>query len=93
MEKTWERLVIHAPRRAEIDERKMKKHIGSVLDSSRAMEEAEFEIQKEKLAENLISPFKLHDLAMDLNRKIEVFLVSPEIIPLLEERLQKGRFQ
>lgn len=90
--RTLRGMKLHAPRSVDLDEKQLKSHIESVLDRVRSLKEAEFEIQKDKLAEELISPIKPEALLKKLNldRKIEAFLLSPDIIPLLEEKLKQS---
>jgi len=90
--RTLKRMKLHASPRVEINEKEMKKHIRSIFEKARSLKDVEFEIQKDKLTEELISPLKPQALSENshLTRKIEAFLLSPEIIPLLEERLECG---
>jgi hypothetical protein len=90
--RTLERMKLHTSPRVEINEKEMKKHIHSIFEKARSLKDVEFEIQKDELAEELISPLKPQALSENshLTRKIEAFLLSPEIIPLLEERLECG---
>jgi hypothetical protein len=90
--KTLKKMKLHAPPRVEINEKEMKKHILSIFEKARSLKDVEFEMQKDKLAEELISPLKPQVLSnhFQMIRKIEAFLLSPEIIPLLEERLECG---
>jgi len=92
--RTLERMKLHVPPRVEINEKEMKRHVHSIFEKARSLKDVEFEIQKDKLAEELISPLKPQTLSPNfvLIRKIEAFLLSPEIIPLLEERVEsEGR--
>jgi hypothetical protein len=84
---------LHAPPKVEINEEEMKKHIGSVLEKARSLKDVEFDLQKDKLATELVSPLKPQALSNSspLSRKIEAFLLSSEIIPLIEERLESGK--
>jgi hypothetical protein len=88
--RTLEGLKLHAPFFSDLDEEEMKRHIESIYDEVRNLEDAEFEIQKERLAENLISPFKPEVPSNNLMRKIAGFLLSPEVIPVLEARIDRG---
>lgn len=90
--RTLERMKLHVPPRVEINEKEMKRHVHSIFEKARSLRDVEFEIQKDKLAEELISPLKPQTLSSKsvLIRKIEAFLLSPEIIPLLEERVESG---
>ncbi|NIO48053.1 MAG: hypothetical protein GTN73_01240 [Candidatus Aminicenantes bacterium] len=88
LSRTLEAMKIHVPLWVDIDEEEMKSHIQAVYDETRRLDDPEFEIQKKRLAEDLISPFKPDIPAHNLARKIEGFLLSPEIIPILEERIK-----
>lgn len=88
--RTLEGLKLHAPFFSDLDEEEMKRHIESIYDEVRNLEDADFEIQKERLAENLISPFKPEIPSNNLMRKIAGFLLSPEVIPILEARIDRG---
>ncbi len=61
--------------------------VGRVLDRCRSLSVAEFELQKNQLAEELVSLFKPEFRFGDITKKIEYFLLSEEVIPLLRERL------
>lgn len=93
IDRTLERMKLHAPPKVEIDEKEMKKHIGSVFEKARSLKDVEFDLQKDKLTAELVSPLKPQALSSSspLSRKIEAFLLSPEIIPLIEERLESGK--
>lgn len=87
--RTFEGLKLHATPDAEISEEEARRHVLNLYDEARHLDEAEFEIQKEKLAEELILPFKPDRPPARLDRKIAAFLLSPEVITILEER-KKG---
>ena len=88
--RSLEGLKLHAPPFADIDEEEMERHVESIYDEARSLDGAEFEIQKERLAEKMISPFKPQIPAANLARKIWNFLLAPEVIPILEERVERG---
>jgi hypothetical protein len=88
--KTLEGYKLHAPLFADRDDEEMKKRIESVYDEARNLEDAEFEIQKEQLAEDLVSPFQPQAPSNSLTRKIAGFLLSAEVIPVLERRIARG---
>ncbi len=88
--KTLEGLKLHAPLFADINDEEMERRIESIYDAVRNLEDAEFEIQKEQLAEDLISTFQPQAPSNSLIRKITGFLLSAEIIPVLERRVDKG---
>ena len=79
-----------APLFSDMDDEEMKSHVETVYDDVRSLEDAEFEIQKECLAEELISPFKPEIPSGNVMRKIAGFLLSEEVITILEERLNQG---
>ncbi len=83
-------LKLHAPFFSDLDEEEMKRHIELIYDEARNLEKAEFEMQKERLAEDLISPFKPEIPSNSLIRKISGFLLSAEVIPVLEARIDRG---
>lgn len=85
--RSLEGLKLHASPFADIDEEEMKRHIESIYDDARRLDNAEFEIQKERLAEEMVSPFKPQIPSANLARKIWNFLLAPEVIPILEERI------
>jgi len=84
--RTLEGMKLHATPDAEFNEEEARQHILSLYDEARQLDDADFEIQKEKLAEELVSPFKPDHPPARLDRKISAFLLSPEIITILEER-------
>jgi len=71
---------------AALDEEASLEGIGRVLDRCRSLSASEFELQKNGLAEELISLFKPELRFGDITKKIEIFLLSEEIIPVLRER-------
>lgn len=85
-----EGLKLHAPLFSDMDDEEMKSHVETIYDDVRSLEDAEFEIQKERLAEELISPFKPEIPSGNVMRKIAGFLLSEEVITVLEERLNQG---
>lgn len=88
--RTLEGLKLHAPPFSDMDDEEMKWHIETIYDDVRSLEDAEFEIQKERLAEELISPFKPEIPSGNVMRKIAGFLLAEEVITILEERLNQG---
>jgi len=88
--RTLEGLKLHAPLFTDMDDEEMKRHVCSIYDEVRGLEGAEFEIQKERLAEDLISPFKPQVPSSSLVRKIAGFLLSAEVITVLEGRVVTG---
>ena len=89
--RTLKGMKLHLPRGIEIDEEAIKDRIEKIFDEARSLEETEFEVQKEELAKRLLAPLKRPEDKNSLLRKIEVFLLSAEAIPLLEERTVRGQ--
>ncbi len=69
----------------------MSEKIGNFYDKVRGLDEVDFEIQKEKLAQEFANIVKPKPAALDMTKKIEAFLLSPEVIPILEARIQKAQ--
>ena len=86
-QRTLDALKLRAAPGTNGDERELLGRIVSITDRARALDEAEFTIQKESLAEEMAGLLKQEIPAGQLDRKIEGFLLSPEMIRLLEERL------
>lgn len=84
--RTLQGLKLHMPRGVEIEEDELEERIGNVFRKARSFSDTDFEIQKQRLAEELISPILPSHPENNIKRKIEVFLLCPEIIPILEER-------
>lgn len=89
--RTLKAMKLHAPRSVEINEEEMRAHIQRVFDDVRSLEETEFEVQKEELAKRLLAPLKKPEYRDSLMRKIESFLLSAEVVPLLEERIARAQ--
>ncbi len=62
--------------------------LGAFYDRVRSLNEADFEIQKESLAKELAELLKPKAPPLSLTQKIEAFLLRPEIIPFLENRIR-----
>jgi len=69
------------------DEKALLQAMGRMLDRCRSLGAAEFELQKNQLADELVSLFKPELKFGDITKKIETFLLSEEAIPILRERL------
>jgi hypothetical protein len=82
--RTVEEIKLRMGRAPDLEEDKIALRIGSFYDRVRSLSQTDFEIQKEKLAEEFVSILKPGRLALDVTRKIEAFLLAPEIIPVLE---------
>ena len=72
------------------DEEAEKTWIISILEEARSLSEVDFAIEKTMLAEELKSRYTPPKPSTDITVKIEKFLLNPEIIPLLEFKLEAG---
>lgn len=75
------------PRGAYLEEEIIAEDILSVYDRVRLLGGAEFEIQKESLAQELHSLVKPVKDSQDVTQKVERFLLSGEVIPILQMKL------
>lgn len=65
--------------------------LSAFYDEVRSLSEADFEIQKESLAEEFSELLKPKAPPLSLTQKIEAFLLRPEIIPFLESKMRKAQ--
>ncbi|MGQ9578032.1 MAG: hypothetical protein ACUVWQ_05370 [Candidatus Aminicenantales bacterium] len=65
--------------------------LSAFYDEVRSLSEADFEIQKESLAKEFSELLKPKAPRLSLTQKIEAFLLRPEIIPFLENKLREAR--
>ena len=72
-------------RSVQVNKDELRERIGLVYDKARRMDDTEFEIQKEDLARELQELIKPPNRPQNqsLSRKIEQFLLAPEVIPIL----------
>lgn len=70
-------------------EEELAEKIGSFYDRVRGLAEVDFEVQKEKLAGEFVSLVRPNPMPLDLTKKIEIFLLSPEVIPILSAELNR----
>lgn len=74
-----------------LDEEKLKDQLLKTMDDVRVMSDVDFSIKKEKIAENIKAQLLPEKPPMNIGVKIERFLLQPEIIPILEERIKSGK--
>ncbi|MCP2606569.1 hypothetical protein NLC27_03330, partial [Candidatus Aminicenantes bacterium AC-708-I09] len=84
--RTIERFKITLFPHDEIDENKMRSYLSKLFDRVRSLSDADFELQKDKLAEEFSDTFSPERRKQDLVDKIKLFLLTPEIIPILEKK-------
>lgn len=70
-----------------IDEEKLKSNLLKAMDEARQLPEVEFALKKEGIAKEIKTQLHPQRPPVNIGVKIERFLLQPEIIPLLEERL------
>ena len=87
IDRTLEGMKLHMPPGKEIKENELKKHIQKVFRKTRMLSDTDFEIRKGELAEELISPIKPSHPQNNTVKTVEDFLLCPEIIPILQEKL------
>jgi hypothetical protein len=86
-----ERRIVIGPAAASAGDGELAGELGRFYDKTRDLSQVDFEVQKEKLAQEFATLLKPKAPALDLTKKIEAFLLSPEVIPVLNERLQTAR--
>jgi hypothetical protein len=86
-ERTLSVMKLRVPRGAYLDEKDMTRDILSIYNRARRMDEQEFEVQKESLAQELHELVKPAQDPQKITHKIERFLLAKEIVPLLQKRL------
>lgn len=78
------------PPRIELDENQARVKILEVFEKVRSMEDAEFSVQKDKIAEELESKILPEKPQIERSEKIMKFLLADNVIPILEDRLSKA---
>ena len=63
--------------------------LGDFYDRLRDLSDVDFEIEKESLAREFATLLKPQSRPLNLTQKIEAFLLAPEIIPILDARIEK----
>jgi hypothetical protein len=84
-------LRLHSPLPLDQDEKKIFSEIQKIFDKTRHLSAADFEVHKERLAEEfhaLIKP--LPKAENSVRRRVEFFLLSPHIIPILKQRISSS---
>ena len=67
------------------------KKLAKFFDKVRALKEVDFEVQKASLAKEFAAIIKPKVRSQDITRKIEAFLLTPEIIPILEAKIERAK--
>ena len=87
VDRTLQGLKLHIPRGVEIKDDELEEHIQKVFRKARSLSDIDFEIQKERLSEEFVSVIKPSHSKQNVSKTIQTFLLCPEIIPILEERI------
>lgn len=85
-----DRVKAKVPRGYILDEGRLKAQIFKAMDDVRGMPDVDFAMKKEKMAEEIKGQLLPEKPPVNIGVKIERFLLQPEIIPILEERLKVG---
>lgn len=85
-----DKLKVRVPRGYILAEGQLKAQLLKTMDEVRVMSDVDFAIQKEKIAENIKTQLLPEKPSVNIGVKIERFLLQPEIISILEERLKIG---
>ena len=86
-----EKTKLKFPAGVKFDDEQAKLTIFSIFDKARAMEAVDFGLQKEALAEELQNTIVPHTPSMERADKIKKFLLSDNIIPILEKKLSENK--
>jgi hypothetical protein len=90
IERTLEGIKLRAGQAMETeDEEELAERIRRFYDRARGLAEVDFEVQKEKLAEEFVSLAKPKTIPLDATKKIGIFLLSLEVIPILTAELSR----
>ncbi|MFC2158027.1 hypothetical protein ACFLT9_09345 [Acidobacteriota bacterium] len=79
---------LNNPRLVDLDEGEILKNVKSLYDRARQLSDTEFEIQKDALAEELVLVLKPGGKTGPVIQKIEKFLLSPEVVTILRNRME-----
>ena len=73
------------------DQETLKAELLKTLDEVRTIPDVDFIVKKEEIAKKLNTRLHPEKPSMNIGVKIERFLLHPEIIPILEERIRSGK--
>jgi hypothetical protein len=85
--KAIDRMKVKVPPGFIIEEEKLKTQLLKTMDEARAMSDVDFVLRKEELAKNINAQLLPEKPPINIGIKIERFLLQPDIIPILEQRL------
>jgi len=81
-------VLLHKPRRVEIDEDQARSKVLSIFDEARGFSEIDFNLKKEELAKELKKEIVSEKKTVGVDVKIEHFLLNPTIVSIVEEKLK-----
>jgi len=90
-QKAIDKLRTKVPSAYIFDEETLKAELLRTLDEVRTMSDVDFIVKKEEMAKKLKAALHPEKPSMNMGVKIERFLLHPEIIPVLEERIKSGK--
>ena len=85
---TIDRIKRHLPKGYIMDEDAERERILSIFEEARNLSDVDFALRKTELVQRLKSKYELPKPPIDMSVKIERFLLAPEIIPLLKEKME-----
>lgn len=87
-EKLIEEALLHKPRGTEADKTELRQKVLAVFDQARGLSEVDFNLRKDELAKQLKEETSLKpETEIDIDARIEQFLLTPAVIAVLEEQL------
>ena len=86
-QKAINRLQAKVPRGFIIEEEKLTPQLLEKMNEVRAMSDIDFALKKAEIAQDIKAQLLPEKPAINIGVKIEHFLLQPEIIPILEQRL------
>jgi hypothetical protein len=89
LERLIDKVKEKAPPGFQIDEAKIRSDITEAFDKIRNMDDVDFQIDKTSIAQNLNDKIFPPQSPMSRNDKIKKFLLSENVMPILEDRLSK----
>lgn len=85
-----DRILLKNPRLTEEEVQAAKEKILQVMDEIRSLSDVDFDLQKQEKAMEVKDIFAHEEETVDVDKRIAQFLLSPQIIPVLEEKLSEN---
>ncbi len=90
-EKTLQRIRLHLPKGYELDESAEIAFIADILERAYSLDDIDYTVKKQELAQSVDQRYALPEIPRDIAVKIERFLLQPQIVPLLQEKINYGK--